>query len=189
MKKTKVLVNKLLAEIEKAPVIQVACDKVGISRNTFYRWIKEDTELMEQVSEAMSLGTGLVSDVAISNVLEGLKRKDPMYTKYWLSHKHPDFRKPFVHKVDADDFLTHFRSVMEGIRKREIAQEIADETTKIEGARLEKAQKEVKEMMDRWKDTMEKSRHEEARKLFEEWKTDFLSEEDSPSQRPKKPKK
>ena len=183
MKKTKVLVNKLLAEIEKAPVIQVACDKVGISRNTFYRWIKEDSELMGRVSEAMSLGNGLVSDVAISNVLEGIKRKDVMYTKYWLSHKHPDFRRPFVHKVDSDDFLTHFRSVMEGIRKREIAQEIADETTKIEDARLEKAQKEVKEMMDRWKGVMEQSQHKEAQKLFEEWKGEYQSNH---SKKPKK---
>ncbi len=189
MKKTKVLVNKLLAEIEKAPVIQVACDKVGISRNTFYRWIKEDSELMERMSEAMSLGTGLANDVAISNVLEGVKRKDPMYTKYWLSHKHPDFRRPFVHKVDSDDLLTHFRSVMEGIRKREIAQEIADEATRIEGVRLEKAREEVQGFMDKWKNVISESQHKEARKLFEEWKEDFLSEKASQAQRLKKPKK
>lgn len=112
MKKTEFMIKKLLEELERTPLIQVACEKIGISRNTFYRWAKEDKELAEQVSQAISLGTGVVNDVAVSNVLNGIQKGDPMYTKYWLSHKHPDFRKPFILKYD-DDVIQYRQKVKE----------------------------------------------------------------------------
>jgi hypothetical protein len=130
MRKSKKILNQLIEEIERTPVIQVACDKVGVSRNTFYRWMKEDQSFLERVSEAKSLGEGLVNDVAISNVLEGIKNKDSMYTKYWLNRKHPDFRKPYVKKTDIHDILSVY------IEKRikeshiHISEEIRDELKK-----------------------------------------------------------
>lgn len=113
MKKTPRTIKKLLEELERTPLIQAVCEKVGISRNTFYRWAKEDTKFAEQVNEALSLGTGVVNDIAVSNVLNGIQKGDPMYTKYWLSHKHPDFRRPFVVKYDSDDIILHRQRVKE----------------------------------------------------------------------------
>lgn len=175
MKKTKALVDKLVEEIEKTPLVQVACDKVGISRNTFYRWMKEDRNFLSRVNEAMSLGTGLVNDVALSNVLEGIKKKDVMYTKYWLSHKHPDFRRPFVFKIDSDDLISHFRSTMEGVRLRQIEQDIRHTATEDEERRREKAKIEVQKWMNGWEDVMKRDREKRAQELFEEWKKDYES--------------
>lgn len=173
MKKTKSLLNKLIEEIEKTPLIQIACDKVGISRNTFYRWMKEDRDFLSRVNEAMSLGTGLVSDVALSNVLEGIKRKDTMYTKYWLSHKHPDFRKPFVHKVDSDDLIAHFRSVLEGVKQRQIEEDI--QNTYTEGERELRAEREkgAMEFLDKWRAVLTKPNEYRAQEIFEEWKKEY----------------
>lgn len=184
MKKTKALLDKLIEEVEKTPLIQIACDKVGISRNTFYRWMKEDEEFLSRVNEAMSLGTGLVSDVALSNVLEGIKRKDSMYTKYWLSHKHPDFRRPFVHRVDAEDLVAHARSVAEGLREYRIQTEIDDVTAKESDRMNEESRRGAEEFMNKWKANIKKADEERAQKLFEEWKKEYESKKSTPSDKP-----
>lgn len=173
MKKTKALLDKLVEEIEKTPLIQIACDKIGISRNTFYRWMKEDKGFLARVNEAMSLGTGLVSDVALSNVLEGIKRKDAMYTKYWLSHKHPDFRRPYVFKVDSDDLVGHFRSTMEGVRQRQIEQDIKNTTTEQDRIRSEETRKEADKFLDKWRSVLNKPDQYRAQQIFEEWKKEY----------------
>lgn len=173
MKKTKALLNKLVEEIEKTPLIQIACDKVGISRNTFYRWLKEDKEFLYRINNALSLGTGLVSDVALSNVLEGIKKKDAMYTKYWLSHKHPDFRRPYVFKMDPDDLIAHLRSTLEGIRQRQIEQDIDDTATERERIRNERAQKGAAEFLDKWRTVLNKPNEYEAQRLFEQWRKEY----------------
>ena len=41
MKKDKVK-DAFLEQLRKVPIIQVACEKVGISRNSVYRWKNED---------------------------------------------------------------------------------------------------------------------------------------------------
>ncbi len=167
MKKTKKLLNKLAEEVEKTPVIQIACDKFGISRNTFYRWMKEDKKFLIRINEAMSLGNGLVSEVAISNVLEGIKRKDAMYTKYWLSHRHPDFRRPFVFKVDSDDLINHFRSTMEGVKKREIEENIMNAITEGDIKKHEEAEKSASEFLDKWRSVLSKPNEYRAQEIFE----------------------
>lgn len=187
MKKTKILLNKLAEEVEKTPVIQIACDKFGISRNTFYRWMKEDKKFLIRINEAMSLGNGLVSDVAISNVLEGIKRKDAMYTKYWLSHRHPDFRRPFVFKVDSDDLINHFRSTMEGVKKREIEENINNAITEGDIKKHEEAEKSAAEFLDKWRSVLSKPNEYRALEIFEKWKKEYEESGKEPPKMTKKP--
>ena len=153
--------------------ISAACELAEIPRMTFYRWMKEDKEFLVRVNEAVSLGTGLVSDVAQSNVLEGIKRKDPMYTKYWLSHKHPDFRRPYVFKVDSDDLISHHRSTMEGIKEREIEQNIHDFMTVGERRKREQSEMKAQAFMAKWKKVMSRPNEIRARAMFEEWKKEY----------------
>ena len=187
MKKTKKLLNKLAEEVEKTPVIQIACDKFGISRNTFYRWMKEDKKFLIRINEAMSLGNGLVSEVAISNVLEGIKRKDAMYTKYWLSHRHPDFRRPFVFKVDSDDLINHFRSTMEGVKKREIEENIMNAITEGDIKKHEEAEKTAAEYLDKWRSVLSKPNEYRAQEIFEKWKKEYEESGKEPPKMTKKP--
>ncbi len=187
MKKTKKLLNKLAEEIEKTPVIQIACDKFGISRNTFYRWMKEEKSFLIRINEAMSLGNGLVSDVAISNVLEGIKRKDAMYTKYWLSHRHPDFRRPFVFKVDSDDLINHFRSTMEGVKKREIEEDIKSAITDSDRKKQEEAEKSASKFLDKWRSVLSKPDEYRAQQIFEKWKKEYEESGKEPPKMTKKP--
>lgn len=97
--------KKIIKELETTPIVQIACKKVGISRQTYYRWIKEDPKFFSKVKEAMELGVSLVSDAAESNVLNGIKNGDAGFTKFWLSNRHHVYRKPFMRRDVGIDFF------------------------------------------------------------------------------------
>ena len=94
---------KLLEELERTPIIQAACERAGISRNTYYRWMNEDSMFRMQVDERLRMGIDLVNDVAESNVLNGIKKGDSGFTKYWLSARHTGYRRPFPRILHSDD--------------------------------------------------------------------------------------
>lgn len=149
MKKEKVQ-NKLIEELERTPIISVACEKVDISRNTFYRWIQEDTKFLKQVNEAMDKGIGLVSDFAESNVLSGIKNKDAGYTKYWLSHRHPRYKRPFIHRYDQRDLLENENKHELLEAENYISEWKSKRFTKDYKTLLENAKKSAREMLDKW---------------------------------------
>ncbi len=124
MKKDKIQ-KKFLEELEKTPIIHHACVKCDISRNTYYRWCKEDPIFKMLSEERMSIGVDLVNDVAESNLLQAIKRGEYQSTTYWLSHRNENYRKPF--KI--------------------IASHIDGE---LERKRIESAKKRAKEMQERW---------------------------------------
>jgi ACT domain-containing protein len=173
MKKTKALVNRLLEEVGKHGIIQSACDKHGISRQTFYRWMKDYPDFLKEVTEAQSLGVGVVNDVALSNILAGIKSKDMNSTKYWLSHRHPEFRRPFVHRVDIDDLIAYERSITEGMKKHELIKEIEKKEKSMTEEEKQEKIKEVMAFQDRWKRQIERGDEERAQKLFEKWKEEY----------------
>jgi len=171
MKKPRIA-KKFIEELERTPIIQIACDKVGISRNTAYRWMKEDTEFLQQVSEAMSLGVGMVNDVAESNVLAGIKAKDAMFTKYWLSHRHPQYRKPFIYRVESDDLLEHNRIIREGEKKAQVEKDIETASKKQSESRIAEKKARAQRMIDSWtkSDENEKTKIQRlALEMHKEW--------------------
>lgn len=184
MKKTKALVNRLLEEIGKHGIIQSACDKHGISRQTFYRWMKEYPDFLAQVGEAQSLGVGVVNDVAQSNILAGIKAKDMKSTTYWLSHRHPEFRRPFVHRVDIDDLIAHERSIAEGVQKHQLRMQIGRLEKSMTEEEKQEKMKEVMAFQDRWKRQIERGDEERAQKLFEKWKEEYEKNKKKPRKTP-----
>ena len=117
MKKTKVLWSKILEELERTPIIQVVCEKFGISRQTFYRWMNESEENFNDVKNALGAGVSLVNDVAESNILNAIKNKDLASTKYWLSHRHESYKKPFTHR-DASSDVFEMKRIEDYYRNR-----------------------------------------------------------------------
>lgn len=92
--------NKFLRELEKTPIVQVACEKTGISRNTVYRWRKEDVRFGLAMEDSLQKGTDLVGDYAESNILNGIRRGDLGATKYFLSHRHKGYNKSYRYHDD-----------------------------------------------------------------------------------------
>ena len=48
MKKNK-FQDQFLDELRKVPIVQVACEKTGLSRNSVYRWRKDDKEFIKKM--------------------------------------------------------------------------------------------------------------------------------------------
>ncbi|MFA6523541.1 MAG: hypothetical protein WCS85_04210 [Candidatus Peribacteraceae bacterium] len=81
----------LIERLRKTPVIQIACEKTGTSRQTFYRWRRDDEVFASDADEALSAGKSLVNDLAESQLLSALKNGDPWSVQYWLRHHHADY--------------------------------------------------------------------------------------------------
>lgn len=44
----------LLEHLEKTPIVQIACEKSGVGRSTYYRWMQADKVFSRQAREALS---------------------------------------------------------------------------------------------------------------------------------------
>ena len=91
MKKTK-LQNQFFEELKKVPIVQVACEKTGVSRNSVYRWKKEDTKFSEKMEEALTEGVALVNDMSESQLLTLIKEKNYPAISFWLRHRNDKYK-------------------------------------------------------------------------------------------------
>jgi hypothetical protein len=92
MKKNKIK-NAFLAELKRIPIVQVSCEKVGISRNSVYRWKREDEEFSKLMDEALAEGEELVNDMSESQLLSLIKEKNFAAISFWLRHRNSKFRE------------------------------------------------------------------------------------------------
>lgn len=86
----------LLEEFKKTPVVQVACQKTGISRATYYRWKKEDEVFSKEADAALEEGSLFVNDIAESQLLSAIKEQNMTAIIFWLKHHH----KMYATKVE-----------------------------------------------------------------------------------------
>lgn len=83
---------ELIEQLQKMPIVQIACERAGIGRATFYRWCKEDAEFAEKARSSLSEGKAMVNDMAESQLISSIKDKSFQAIAYWLKHNHPDYR-------------------------------------------------------------------------------------------------
>jgi len=81
-----------IEQLKKMPIVEVVCNKSGVSRATFYRWKKEDTEFAKQADESLSTGKHLISDLAESMLINAIKNGDMRGIIFWLKHNKDEYR-------------------------------------------------------------------------------------------------
>ncbi len=81
----------LIDQLRKTPIIQIACEKSGIGRATYYRWKKDDAKFCENADEALQEGSLLVNDIAESQLMSAIKDKNITAIIFWLKHHHPNY--------------------------------------------------------------------------------------------------
>lgn len=81
----------LLDQLKKTPIIQIACEKTGVSRASYYRWCKENPEFKKQSEESITQGNLLINDLAESQLLSAIKDKNMTAIIFWLKNHHPDY--------------------------------------------------------------------------------------------------
>ena len=100
MKKSK-LSQQFLEELKKIPIVQVACEKTGLSRNTVYRWRKEDIPFAKAMDDAMTEGVAFVNDMSESQLLTMIKEKNWSAISFWLRHRNDKYKNTL--EISAKD--------------------------------------------------------------------------------------
>ena len=88
----------MLEQLRKTPIIQIACERAGLSRAVFYRWKAEDEKFSKAVDEAISEGTVFINELSESQIIALIKERDLPAIRLWLRHNHPKYRD----KIEVD---------------------------------------------------------------------------------------
>jgi ACT domain-containing protein len=88
--------ENLIEKLRKIPVVQIACEKLSISRSTYYRWRKEDEVFCRNADDAIEEGSSFVNDMAESQLLSAIKDRNMTAFIFWLKHHH----KAYTTKVE-----------------------------------------------------------------------------------------
>ncbi len=91
MKKLR-LEQRLIEEIEKTENVSSACERVGLSRNSFYRWMLTDPNFAEKVNLAMEMGNLSLCDLAHSKLVTNINKGDPRAIEFQLKNRDPRYK-------------------------------------------------------------------------------------------------
>ncbi len=110
MKNDAEIKKKLIEELKKTPIVQIACLKVNISRATYYRWRKDDKKFSRMTDKAILDGSLLINDLAESQLISAIKDKNITSLIFWLKNHHPTYAtriEVMAHlKSSSDESLT-----------------------------------------------------------------------------------
>lgn len=90
----------LLDCLRKTPIIQIACEKSGISRATYYRWRSEDEDFRKASDEAVREGEMFINDMSESQIISLIKEKNWQAIQFWLRNNSPKYADRI--KVEAN---------------------------------------------------------------------------------------
>lgn len=91
IKKSK-LQAELIEQLKKTPIIEVACQKIGIGRNSYYRWRREGKKFALSCDKALEEGCAFINDLAESQLISAMKNNNLTAVMYWLNHRHGIYR-------------------------------------------------------------------------------------------------
>jgi len=74
----------LLEQLKKTPIIQMAVEKLGVGRTSFYRWKLEDKEFAKAVEEAILEGELLINDLSEVQLINLIRDQNFPAIRLWL---------------------------------------------------------------------------------------------------------
>lgn len=97
--------DQFLEELRKVPIIQVACEKTGLSRQSVYRWRQTDKEFAKHMDEALAEGVAFVNDMSETQLLTLIKEKNWPAISFWLKHRNDNYKNKIeiTTKEDAEE--------------------------------------------------------------------------------------
>ncbi|MDO8466586.1 MAG: phBC6A51 family helix-turn-helix protein [bacterium] len=95
----------LLEQLKKTPIVQIACEKAGVGRATYYRWRKEDPEFSKMADEAILEGSFLVNDMAETQLMSAIRDRNLTAIIFWLKHHHSQY----TNRLEISGQITHLR--------------------------------------------------------------------------------
>ena len=107
--------KELIEHLRDGLTISHACSKVGVTRNTFYRWKVDDKDFLIESKKSMRLGVGAVNDLAESKLIQKIHQGSLPAIRYRLTNRHPDYhprKKPSNDPIDK--VIVEFRDMSGG---------------------------------------------------------------------------
>ncbi len=83
-----------LEQLKNIPNISLACEKIGLSRNSIYRWCQEDPEFKKLMDEALVNGVKSVNDLAYSKLTKLINDGSLPAIKFWLENNDKTYMRP-----------------------------------------------------------------------------------------------
>jgi len=88
----------LIEQLKKVPIVQIACEKSGVARATYYRWRESDPEFRKLTDDALSDSIEIINDMAEAHLLAAIQEGEMGAITYWLRHRH----KAYSTKVEIE---------------------------------------------------------------------------------------
>jgi hypothetical protein len=110
--RTKGKKQAFLALIAKNGLIEVACQKIGVSRQTYYRWRKEDRKFGDEADVAMRHGSETTDDLVESKFMKLIHDEDRHAILFYLKYRHAKYsdraaiRRMVLEQVEDESALT-----------------------------------------------------------------------------------
>jgi len=95
--KTKQQKQAFLEQLPKYPVVQVACEKSGVGRSTYYAW-RKDKAFAKLADEAIKSGTYFINDMAESKLIQNIQSGNNTAIIFWLKNHHGSYNERIVHE-------------------------------------------------------------------------------------------
>ncbi len=92
----------ILEQLRRMPIVQVACEKAGVGRATYYRFRNEDNEFKKATEKAMAEGAEFVCDMSEGMLVSLIKDKNFSAIHLWLRKHHPKY----ADKIDINARIT-----------------------------------------------------------------------------------
>lgn len=95
---TKEQKERLLVELAKVPIVQVACQRVGIGRATYYSWREADMAFRKLADKAVTEGSLVINDLAESKLISNIQDGNNTSIIFWLKNHHGGYNEKILHQ-------------------------------------------------------------------------------------------
>ena len=126
-KQKRVIKQTICELLEKTPIIESACQKIGISRMTLCRWRKDDPKFNQQIEDVLEISRESVNDLAESKMIQLISEGNTSMIRFWSVHNNPRYKRksdisPHLHfnnhECSEDDYAAMMNALPEMIKNR-----------------------------------------------------------------------
>lgn len=110
----------LLEHLEKTPIVQIACEKSGVGRSTYYRWLEQDKKFARSAKQSLSKGVLIMNDLAESQLLKSVRDGNMTAIIFWLKSRHLSYwnKLEIVENTDKEELTKEQKEVIRRVLKQ-----------------------------------------------------------------------
>ncbi len=95
-KQDKEIKEQIIELLTTQLTIKSVCSQLNLSRNSVYRWLKEDKGFAKEVKEAKKVCVQYLNDECESRVITKIMNDDSNMIKFWLRYRHEDYKQSYI---------------------------------------------------------------------------------------------